>query len=185
MLDLFCLVCSKHASCYIYKYTVFFIIIKDIDFFHPRQGAPKRNKPCCQQEVPTLTHAEAATAFAELKWICLYAGANLKTDSNTDTALKDEEEMPDRHPPVIYRICHKSAAVDMILEEAKATLEQIVTLSQDTRAQAESALWQQHRKGRITSTMNHYVLHTKNPDTEVRKVMRYDSTDLSKVHLWT
>ena len=52
-----------------------------------------------------------------------------------------------------------------------------------TRAQSESCLWQRHREGRITVTVVHDIktLKTDSSDVVLKRVMKYNERDLSKV----
>ncbi|XP_035694879.1 uncharacterized protein LOC118428783 isoform X2 [Branchiostoma floridae] len=162
---------------------------EDMDFSHPKHGVQikkARRKPQC--DVPPLSEEEAASAFSQLRKLCPTASAVIKEEEDTDTASEDESDVnTETLPPVVYRSCHPakvpvtSVSVDSILEDVRCNPEQITNLNKATVGQSKSALWRQQRKGRVTSTSMHDVLHASNPTTAVRKVMQYDCKDLSQV----
>ena len=69
------------------------------------------------------------------------------------------------------------------LRDFKPTETQLTNLEKITRSQSQSVLWQRHREGRITATIAHDIktLKTASVDNILKRVMKYDDGDLSKV----
>ena len=69
------------------------------------------------------------------------------------------------------------------LRDFKPTETQLTNLEKITRSQSQSVLWQRHREGRITATIAHDIktLKTASVDNILKRVMKYEDRDLSKV----
>lgn len=69
------------------------------------------------------------------------------------------------------------------LSDFKPTEIQLTNLEKMTRSQSESVLWKRHREGRITATIAHDIKTMKSESTDciLKRVMKYDQKDLSKV----
>ena len=107
----------------------------------------------------------------------------VKEESDTDTASEEEENA--EFPPVPYRLARVKGKgtynADDILQDAKASKQQIINLSNATKDQPNSAMWNAHRRGRVTASNSHKILHSQNPITALRRVMQYDLVNISGI----
>ena len=69
-----------------------------------------------------------------------------------------------------------------LLVDAQPSAQQLLNLAQATKRQSGSALWNAHRKGRITASNCYRIINAKQPgQSALRAIMQYDTYDLSKV----
>ena len=161
-----------------------------LDFSHPRHRASSNKKKAKTSsrrkriECPELTPDEQKAALTELALIQPHAAVLTKGPSDTDTASEGEEEGK-QFPPLPYRLARvkgpSTVSATDIIDDATPTAQQIINLAAATQQQANSALWMAHRKGRITASNSHRVLHCREPSSVLDSIMKYQSQDISYV----
>ena len=109
-----------------------------------------------------------------------FEGILAKQESDTDTASENENESND-FPPVPYRLARiqkeGTYSAEEILQDATPSRQQAIKLAVATKDQRHSALWQTHRRGRITASNCHRAFST-NPVTSVKSFL-HASKELS------
>ena len=113
---------------------------------------------------------------------------------DTDSASEDEDEVNYIPEPITslhqeeYSSLSKrelqGKSKEILLQLSRITQDQILELEKLTREQAICPLWFEHRRGRITGSIAHELFRRKAttpPENLLRKIMGYDSKDLSKV----
>ena len=113
---------------------------------------------------------------------------------DTDSASEDEDEVNYFPEPITslhqeeYSSLSKKElqgkSKEILLKLSRITQDQILELEKLTREQAICPLWFEHRRGRITGSIAHELFRRKAttpPENLLRKIMGYDSKDLSKV----
>ena len=85
---------------------------------------------------------------------------------------------------MIYFLCTGDGSYSSadLLEDAKATKKQILNLAEATKDQANSALWNAHRRCRVTASNCFRIVQSKEPGTSaLRAIMQYNMYSLSRV----
>jgi hypothetical protein len=168
-----------------YKQNVECDIAEDIDYSHPRHNREntREQKYSKGQNVPELTVDEVSVAMTRIHALYPQAGICIKAESDTDTATDIEENAlnySQQYPPLVYCVDPALDVLDAI-ESIKPTQDQVLKLNEDTKAQASSSLWRNHRKGRITSTTMREVIHALDKDNVVQKILQYDAVNIDMI----
>lgn len=158
---------------------------ENLDMSHPKHGkvlnGRQRKK---RKEVPGLSIQEQQQAFAELREILPTAAVLVRDNSDTDSASESEDDVD--YPQLPYRLARltnvNNCSPQTIIDDAIPTKAQIYNLSQATVAQSQSHLWSAQRRGRVTASNMHRVIHHKADGASVvRTIMQYDSKSISHV----
>ena len=108
-------------------------------------------------------------------------------DSDTDTASECEDQIPE---PLtcIYDPSAKDMAPSEVKEKCKTIYDQwkrqntedsLSLLEQVTHTQAKSQTWHIHRMGRVTGSIFHKVCTSRDVNSSIVKVMRYNNEELN------
>jgi hypothetical protein len=111
-------------------------------------------------------------------------------DDGEATDSAEEEEECETYPQTLTSFYDDEFSGDLekhcsdIYKNYSCTELQVANLELKTKSQSVCPMWFEHRKGRITGTKVHSVVHRRSstkPDNLVRRIVGYESYDLSKL----
>ena len=161
--------------------------LDEIDFTHHRRAKNRKKATHPRPKITPLSESEKENALAELRKILPNAAVFGKGDSDTDSASEGEEnELPQPLGNIFQsdlREKGECAVQAEICKLGKLTLTstQVENLEKATRGQHKTTLWHEHRAGRVTSSVAHFVLRARNPVSLIKTIMRYINFDISNI----